>query len=391
MQLIHDLVTRFRNKDFASRYPEFDMNDGKVHVLYFLVHANGIGLYRFMLPYLHLNETATHSAIIANMVDYEGLDKQNQQSAMPHDDLLKWAHYIVLPTITSDFRPIFLEMLKVNPKLVFCMDIDDNLHKLDESHPMYHKTTKDMKWNLIRNMSLCSFITAPNLKLLEFYRDKVKDATTKDIEIATVYNLLSPHIFEKNYLEKQPPPQFNKIRIGMIVNEVHFPNVYAFRKILKEVKDKYGGSIELINIGWNGKTRMKDTFAGLNMTIVPGKPIADYFNAIRDQCFDFAIIPLRNEPEFNQYKAFQRWLEYAAFKVPVIVGDSEVYTGIVQHEKTGLVSNSRFQWMTNIEKMIERSAEERKVIGEAAYVYAWTNLSWNAQAIELLCETFFKP
>ncbi len=194
MQAIHNLIHRLRQKDLTARYPELDMNDGKVHVLYFLAHANGIGLYRFILPYLHLNETATHSAIIANMVDYQGLDKEKTQAALPHPHLLKWAHYIVLPTITSDFRPVYLEMLKANPKLVFCMDIDDNLHKLDESHPMFYKVTKEMKWNLLRNMSLCSFITSPNLKLLEFYKQKVQDATTKELEIATVYNLLSKHL-----------------------------------------------------------------------------------------------------------------------------------------------------------------------------------------------------
>ena len=382
MQKIKELLSRLQEPTFEARYPEYNPEDNKVHILYMSPYANGTGFYRFVIPSLHLNETATHAAIISNLQGWEGINGQKptnfelDESGMK---LIKWAHYIVFTMVSTDLRPIFLELLKINSKLRFYMDIDDNLHQLHTLHPLKNSFTSADKMNLVRNMSLCEFITSPNEKLLDFYEQRMHDLNPNVLtQLGHYHNNISPYLFDENYIKGNwTRPQFDKIRIGMIVNKVHFPNVHAFRRILLQVQEKYGDKIELLVMSWDGKCRGKNCFEDITFTHIPGAKFPEYFDAIKNMCLDFAIIPLRNDPAFNKYKSFQRYLEYACFAVPVIVGDSEVYTSVVQHEQTALVSLSNNQWIENISRMIE-DAELRTRIGLAGYNLAWNKYSWTA-------------
>lgn len=388
MQTIHNFLSRMKEKTFAGRYPEYDFNDGKTHVLYFFTYANGTGFYRVVLPYLHLNETTTHSAIVANIGSWD-FNNPEPIKVLPDDKLLRWAHYVVLATLMFDVMPWVKKMKKVNPGLKFVMDIDDNPFRLPVHHPQFDKITNQNKINLIDNMTQMDLITSPNEKLLEFMCDRIEANTMNGLpDTAIIPNLLSIHLFDEAYFKDEfQPPQNKRIKIGMIMNEVHASDVKAIQKPLQAIKKEYGDKIDLVNIGWDGKYMNIDFFEGLDITIVPGVPFPQYFNLIRDQHFDFGIVPLGNTPEFNQYKAPQRWLEFAAFRVPVIVGDSEVYTEIA-NPYNSFVVNDNGKWFHYLENVIQEGVISKLAIGNNAYNKAWLNCSWNNGWIKELTEIF---
>ncbi len=343
-------------------------------------------MYRTILPFLHLNQTNTHSAIINGIHSWMQTDAPFASVQEQVDDrLFAWAHYVVMPTSMGDIRPALIYMLKKNPKLKFVMDIDDCYHKFNHSHPADGKFTREMKINLVRNLSLCDFFSATTEVLANFYIDKIEhDHPTSKAEAAIIPNLLSHYLYEDI---KPPDATFSKIRIGMIATKNHFSNARAVARILGEVQKKYGDKIELINFGWDGKWQFRNAFDRCNITTVPAVRFTDYFSTLESLKFDIGIIPLKNEPEYNKYKSSQRWLEFAGAGVPVIVGDSDVYASVI--DSCALTALSERKWIDNLEYLIN-SKENRATLAYRAKEYVFENYCWNAGPhIQHLQEIFY--
>ncbi len=385
MQSIQNLITRLKQTDFKDRYPEYDPGDGKRHVLYLSPYANGTGLYRVILPALHLNSN-THSAIISGIMDWDYEKQFSNHQLILDERLVKWAHYIVFPTTMNDLRDMMKYLLRVNSSLRFVMDIDDNYHKLPSLHPNFSQYTKEMKTNLVRNISICNLLTAPNMNLLTYYYERAREYNSQSrVQFSTVYNLLSPYLIEGDHEEL---PAMEKVRVGMVISKTHFLNVNSFRPILLQLQEKYGDAIEIIIMGWDGKYINKDALRGIKFTYVAPAPFIKYYEAVRRLKLDIAIIPLKNEPEFNRFKTFQRWLEFAAHKVPVVCGDSEVYAPLIRSEENGLIATRSEQWMHHLSALIDNK-ELRIKLGQAAHDTAWNNFCWSSgQYLPVLKEIY---
>lgn len=390
MKTIKNLLKIKTGNNFDTFYPEYNPNDGKIHVLYMSMLGNGTGLYRTILPYLHLNETNTHSAILhqgkSNNTGY--YNQSNPIDGNIDERIIKWADFVVFPTVTSDLRPIIKKYREQNPKIVFVMDIDDNPEVIPVNHPNIKMYTNESKQNLIRNMGYCDLVTCSNTNLQKYYSDKL---AKKNTQFEVFYNVLSKYLTDD--MDEYPAKIEKKdgiTRILLTINAGHYNCGIAFSKVLKNINKKYKDTVELVNFGWNGGNGIyRNAFDGVKIDCLPGVSFLDYYKMLHCINPDISIIPLRST-EFNRYKSFQRYLEYSLFSIPTIVGESEVYKDIVSDYENSVVCIGNQDFMENIDILIE-NATIREKISENANIYCNENFSYkNPDHIEKLKKIFLK-
>jgi len=188
MKTVQQLYNRLKNKSFEDRYPDYNLNDGKVHIYYISPYLNGTGLYRAILPTLELNKTQTHHAIINRIEDWDTQGQFTEKQITINDKLIGWAHYIVFPATFTDITPNFRHIRMINPNIKIVVDIDDNYHSIPDMHPHHHAFTKGMKSSLLQNIESSDIFTATNATIINSYMDMMNNFSGEPAEIP---NLMS--------------------------------------------------------------------------------------------------------------------------------------------------------------------------------------------------------
>ena len=395
MKNIAELYTRLQVSEnnteevFQKRYPEYQPNDGKVHILYIAPCLNGSGFYRMILPMLELNKTATHKAIISNLHKWNFF-KQFEEYDNPIDKrLIEWANYIVFPPILMDASETFELFRQINPEVELMMDLDTNFHSYPKEHPNSTKITQQMKDNLLSNMAMMDLITGVSEELLNFYTNVYeKHFPQKEIYMEYLPNLISNYGFQKEATIKQNASK--TIRIGLIGNISTYKDVLSIKDALAEIQVKHKDKIEIILFGWNGKlANGEEPLNNLSFDFVKSVSFLDYYRRLNELVFDFVLLPLEKSLFNVSGKSFIKYLELGAFAVPVIAAKLPPYVHAIEQEENGLLASNTKEWVAHIDKLIE-DKDYRYAIGRSALKNTWRNFSYTTSNLERLKEVFIK-
>lgn len=416
MQKIKELQNRLQQQNFSDKFPEIKLeiqevegkqvlvpvNDGKIHILYLCPFFNGTGLYRTILPYLHLNETDTHSAVISNILPFSAATNYAEIEILMFDEFIWWAHYIVFPHMFSAELPNFAKKIKeINPNIQIVMDIDDLHIQLPVTHPEYYRQTKTYTNIEIKNIIHFDLITGTNKNLLLEYKQFAKTRYPKNkIDYCELPNLISQYT-----LPTTTPQQHNNIRILLTVAPAYFTNLYLFRPILKYINKHYPEA-EIVIFGWDGILRQhkrpgfipsKGALEGIKHTYIPPVDLSEYFNKIQEINPDFALMPMLatsiRDETYNLCKSSHKFLQYAQLGIPAIVSNIETYTGIPPsngpaiHNVTALVAATTTEWKMHIDELMN-DAVKRKEIAQKAKEIAEKHFSFNKETIQIFTKCF---
>jgi len=240
-------------KNFQEKYPQFDMDDNKIHVLFLSPCMNETGYYRMMLPALELNRTDTHSAIIGHIHKWD-FNKMFDDYDNPIDfRLVEWADYVVIPAMFTDVNYIIKSMREINDDIEFVMDMDTNYHELPEYHPDHKKLKPELIETLIGNFSKVDILSAPNSPILNFYNDLVEKHNEEFLLYFERFpNLLSNFTFEEiGQIQRNTT---DKVRIGLILDPSQGNDLKTIEKPITSLLEKHKQNIEIVLFGWSKKT-----------------------------------------------------------------------------------------------------------------------------------------
>lgn len=374
-------------KSFEERYPEYQENDNKIHILYVSPCINGTGFYRMILPMLELNKTSSHRAIITGLHKWN-FSKQFEDYDNPIDKrLIRWANYIVFPSMYMDAEETFNLFRSIHSEVQLVMDMDMNIHRYPKAHPNYTKITQQLKRNFLKNMGQVDLITGVSEELLHFYTDLYdKYSSGEQIYMEYFPNLISNFGFQKITSIRQNDTK--KIRIGIIGNVGNHLDIMTIKDVLVEIQEKYKDKVKLMFFGWNGKSFTGDEpLKGLEFTFIPSVNFVDYYTKLNSLLLDFALLPMAKSSFNSCGKSFIKYTELAAFAVPCIASKIPPYIHAIEHEENGILASTTEEWVTAIEKLIE-DKEFRHALGRAALKNAWRNFSYTTKNINRLKEFF---
>ncbi|MFY0689109.1 MAG: glycosyltransferase [Cyclobacteriaceae bacterium] len=386
MKRINTLLEQLRSTDFHKKYPMLDMEDNKTHLLYISPCMNGTGYYRAIIPALELNTTSTHAAIVNHIHNWD-FNKQFDDYDSPVDErLIRWADYIILPAIFSDVSYILDAIKQVNNDLQFVMDIDINYHRLPETHPDYSKVTEDMKAQLLLNVSKMDILTGVTEGLLQYY-DALLDIrfSSSRVELAHIPNLISPYGYEE--VEPAVPSEKEVVKIGLVGNCSSASDIFCILDSLEQIQSKYGDHVEFVFFGWDGNTDKVNIGNRLKFTSVKSVSFMDYFDVLRKQHLDIALLPLSKSLYNLMGKSAIKFLELSVYGIPVVASELPPYSDEIKEGKTGLLAEDDSQWFCAIDALVSDEAL-RKRIGERALHDAWLKHMFTAQNYKLYMEIY---
>lgn len=388
MKTLKELNYRLNTvKNFKEKYPQFNMNDNKIHVLFLSSCMNETGYYRMILPALELNRTDTHAAIIGNIHKWD-FNKLFDDYDTPIDfRLVEWADYVVLPVMFTDATYIIKSMREINDDIEFVMDMEVNYHELPEYHPDFKKLQPELKKMLVSNLSKVDILSAPNNQILNYYNDLVQK---HDEEFLLYFerfpNLLSNFTFEG--ITQIQRNSTDKVRIGIVLDASQGNDLKTIEKAISALLEKHKDKIEIIIFGWSKKiAEQYGLLNELRITYEKPVPFQEYHQRLNGLAFDIGLLPLADNTYNASGRSLNRYLDFSANMVPAIVPNIFPFTNIVKEAENGFIAASDEDWISKADQLINE-AQLRKDIGNNAFKTSWEGFSYTPKAIQRLKSIF---
>jgi hypothetical protein len=374
-------------KKFYDRYPNFDMNDKKIHILFLSPCMNESGYYRMILPALELNKTESHCAIIVHIHKWD-FHKVFDDYDNPVDfHLVQWADYVVLPTMHTDVKYIIDSMRKINSDIDFVIDIDSNYHEVPDYHPQSKNLTKLAKHTLLNNLALVNLVTAPNSMIINYYNNLAQQSDQK----FTFYSEYYPNLIS-NFAYEEAPEIFrnsgNKIRIGLILDASFPEDLATIESALKEILEKHTNA-ELVIYGWSDKIRVRSKLLqGVGVKYEPVVSTTAFPACLNKMTIDIGIIPYVDNVYNHCGRAFNRFLDFSGLMIPSVMPAIPPFKKIITDGENGFVASSSEEWFIKITKLIQ-DGQFRSNMGREAFRMVWQTYSYNnPKSLQKLKEIF---
>ena len=388
MEIVKDLYTRLNSaKNFMEKYPEYNPQDNKVHVLFLSPCLNESGYYRMILPTFELNKTKTHSAIIGQIQKWD-FNKQFDEYDTPIDlRLVKWADYVVLPVVFSDISYIIKTIREINSDIEFVMDLEKNYHQLPKYHPDKHKVSSGIVQIMENNLSLIDILSGPNDSLLKYYHDILhKEEKAYRLYFECYPNLISSLTFAD--IERIKQNKGEKIRLGLLTDSSRVEDLRTIEAELISLLRRNSGKIELVVFGLTAElAEREDIFKGA--PIIYEKPVlfTQFHKKLNDLTIDIGLLPFFDNPFNSTGNALNRFLDFSAFMIPSVVPNISPFNKVIENGENGIIAETGRDWFNCIQELID-DAQARKEIGRNAFKTVWQNFSYNTKTIKRLENIF---
>ena len=377
MQTIRQCYVRLREMSrFYEKYSNYDLNDGKVHILYVCPTLEHKSYYGIILPALELNKTPTHCAIMTSIGD-----KGDKKPTHCIDDidvrLLQWAHYIVFPTALTCLKYTILVLRKLYPYLKIGMYLDDNYHKIPVWHTQYQETNSKAQGLLLENLNLLDFSICQNEQLANQYNAALEFYYTQSpCHIYTIPALTSTISFEN--LDVLPYKADKPLTVGI------FMPSKTFSDYLPTLMEQLQGHNIQANIIIYGDMCPKTS--NIDMPCIRyhrSLGFFDYFKELQQSQLTMALFPTS---EYTEYQSVGSYLDIACLGIPAILCARHPAVNLIQTEKNGLVVNTIHDWHLAIFRLIDTTLQKK--LKTQALRIVWKYHSFTTETIKHLTTVF---
>ncbi|MFC4633852.1 glycosyltransferase [Dokdonia ponticola] len=363
---------------FVKRYPNYDPHDGKVHILYVSPRLHSQGYYSSILPALELNKTTTHRAIL-NSIELDHVSSDFFEYVNILDvRLLKWAHYIVFPTILTDITYTLQIIRLLYPHLQIVMNLDGNYHKTPSWHSNYKKINKAIKDQLITNVNLLDICICQNELLVEQYRSAIK-FYFNDVKchLTSMPTLISRISFEN--LKPINKDELNSVTIGVFNPSKTF--MALLPTLLKKLSQK-GYEISFIIFDYKGD--QKPYSLESNMFFFKRGNFLDYFERLLKLQLRIALF---NISEYSKYDPTHYYLEVSALGIPSIACKNHPVAAIIEKQEAGLLVLEDSDWESHIITLLENKSFRKRLVSHTIKMI-WSDHSYTRKNLTKITSIF---
>ena len=379
MQSIINYYKHLKNvKPFLAKYANYDPNDDKVHILYISPRLCSKEYYSAILPGLELNDTLTHSTIMTSIELYDPDTDYFETIKRIDIRLLKWANYIVFPTILSDMKYMISVLRLLYPHLQIVMNLDDNYHKIPNWHSDYRRIVSDTQDQLLLTLSTLDLCICHNELLKQQYRSAL-DFFYKDSSclVASLPTLVSRKSFEN--LSATTAPIISRTRIGVFSASEKFLNFLP--SLLEKLREK---EPELSFIIFDYKGAKKRHIREKSIEFYEGSTYTTYFEDIYELNLKAALFSVS---EYSEYQSIYSYLEMAVLGVPTVVCKTHPASSIIERQESGLLVLEQSDWALHIYRVLEKTNFRKRLISHSAKT-VWKHHSFTRKTLKEITSVF---
>lgn len=377
-----------KHKGVQKSVPKEHSNTRPVRLLYVEGYINSTGYYRMILPFLELGKTADFETRITSVKKWDFTKKYTIHSETFRREDIRWADYIIFPTLLEDYRYLFTAIRVIHPKVHLVMDVTQMLDNIPKTHPDYSKVSHTDSAQFICNIRQMDVVTTPIQSLAAIYQKSKKqsqDRVTKDIDFCWLPTLISTiGLAELSFDQKTDD---GIIRIGMIGSIAISQAVSYILPVLQTIKQCYTDTIELILFGWDGKNaKEKKVFKDIEMTYHKSVSFLEYYQVLEGLNLDILLIPKRSST-YDYFEDHTQFLEAAALGIPVIAAAHSSYKTVIKHGENGLLAWKLPEWEEHIRYLIEHPEFRRHLVNKAR-LEVWWKHAYHSVTLEYFKDIF---
>jgi glycosyltransferase involved in cell wall biosynthesis len=332
----------------------------------------GIGYYRIVKPAQYLSEWFDVSVYGREIADWGDMLHSFSRLMISHD-LIYIKQVDNGPTASS-----LLALAKHYGRKVI-VDIDDNYLSIREDNPAFkhYDIGQKERYYLGAFLSLADGLVVSTEPLKEAYQH-----VNPKIDVLPNCNDTQDWPSPKKWDD-------GKIRIGYAGSVTHNSDLELVWEPLKEILQKYP-HVEFEMLGAAPKDqwdKIKKKFRSVRGKVKfhLGTPSwQGYPELLASMGWDIGIAPLIDD-EFNRGKSHIKWMEYAMMEMPTVASKTYPYfmdiqdTKTIEHEKTGLLCETKEDWINSLTRLIEDESL-RNTLAENAYKHIKDNWQWKQHA-----------
>jgi len=384
MDKIHQRVKGGSN--LLKKYPELKDKKSKVHILFLNCLLNSSGMYRVVLPYVALNNSESHKAIIGSIHKWDFNKSFEDYDNAINRELIEWADYVVLPAMTSRFEPVYKTLKGVNPKIKIILDFD----RLTFVAPTV-KSGINLKQKLANqigfaNLRFADMVSCSTAALADYYEKIAKVLhPEKKLEFAIVPDLISQDAFIK--LPHRELQQGKKMRIGIVGTPTMAKDFEAMSAEITSFFKEHSEGAELILMGWNGKLKGIDLFKGVAIEHHKAVQFQKYYSKVHSLNLDAVLLPHSVAKRYSFGKSAIKMIELSALGIAVITDGKSNVGRLLSDGETGFLVNEKNDWKAALEEVLNNRSKVTDV-GHYAQKFIWKNFSWNSFKAKLLANTY---
>lgn len=403
MKSIKELELNLRNPDvFHTQFHEL----GNTNILWISPQLTGRQLYKTILPYLFMEDMSIYTAI-------SGIERHDPEAQLQdiHIELettqVLWADIVVFPFTTQPLKHLYAQLRTINQNIKIYYSVDLNFYQMTREHPYYGIFGSSNNRTAIEdNMYFSDLVITSNINLqkllVERLRDLAKERYAKifnsPVKVCTVPFLIHEDVVKENlfYDVKDVLPKNGQFRVGIIASSSYAEDLIAFAPIFKEINKKYKDKVQLVLYGFDGTFITKDGVDGNRSNILDGirfefhKPtsIIQYFKELNSLNLDLCLIPLKSTDYNSTSENYNKWMECALMKVPVLTNGSVYpYSKLIQDGVNGFTYKQRGDVPAIIGKLM-KDPNKCLEVAEAARKDVRENFQFTEANVETLKRSY---
>jgi hypothetical protein len=337
-----------------------------------------VGFYRTYLPYLMLNDSDTHSAIIASIEKRDFNKSFEDYDVFLPIDLIRWADIIVFPALFFNCKKMFSSILAVNPHIRLMMDLDE-LHIIEVKTNEAKEYQQKVDTTLLENFRFTHMISCSSSKMVELYKQEF-NKKHKGIEKQFVS---LPTFLVSSYIEKRsddPVKSSSIIRIGLQEGNYDQATLDCIAKVAAKGKK----NLSLFIYGNKSKTFNYPT--DLTIEWVKAVKFLDYFMTIRKMNLDLMIL-VGNNQLIEPHGTIFKYGEPALLSIPLLCDEKNQGRRFIKDNTNGFVMSKTKTLEDQLTTIVKDVSIAHKA-GKAAQGMALKHLSWNTQRAGQLIHIF---
>ena len=192
--------------------------------------------------------------------------------------------------------------------------------------------------------------------------------------------------------QKQSPqenePQNNvSIRVGILSSNVYREDLMFYNEIFRKTNEVFGDAVKFVVFGYDGREDMPELFNGVRYEYHKPVSIIHYFKKLKSLNLDVVFVPLINNTYNATSENYNKYLEAASFKIPLVVTDIAPYNRIIINNKNGFLYKDKSEMVEVFRYLLTNSGMVRHV-GQAAYQDLIDNFNYDDENIEVISQTF---
>lgn len=395
MQKIIDLKTKIKDEDYFQG--QFVSDDELKNILFISPQLIGSHFYKYILPYFNLYESGAANTALTGLIDYNPTKRFTDHGMPLISPQIVWADVIVFPFTLQPLTEIVETIKEINPGVVIYYHLDYNFYEIPKSHPHYEdfkdkKVIETIEHNMLYAADV--FVTS-NAQFTEYLKVKFAELkTTKYKKVDITSDIVTIPIFIDTQMiyegiEWESKAEGDAFKIGILCSHYNHKDVSNFSDHYMRINKKFGDKVELHFIGINTMNESLFEKALSGIECKKHKPIifSSYFNTMNelgiDMLFIPAIINIFNQTSEN----YNKFLEAAALKIPVIAPNMYPYNGIIQPDSTGYFYHRKDEVLDIIERVLNNTAALHQV-ATSACEFVKDNFECTGENIDLLMEVF---